>query len=336
MIQRSSRPARVIVLENLNRHFGGIHAVKNLSFEVPQGIVFGFLGPNGSGKTTTIRLLLGLLEPDSGHAQVLGLDCERDAAAIRARTGALLEHPGLYERLSAEENLDFHARVWRLPRCERRTRVHEVLERMGLWDRRGEQVGTWSRGMKQKLGVARALLHRPELVFLDEPTSGLDPVAASSLRSDLARLVREMGLTVFLTTHNLSEVESFCERIALIRRGELIAVGHPDEIRSRASEHKAVVIGRAFHAELLDRLRESPAIHEVSLCNGRLNLRLRDNVRLAPIVRLLVDHGVEIEEIRRVKVSLEEVFLSMMQATPSVNETIPWDFHGYAREPSPC
>jgi ABC-2 type transport system ATP-binding protein len=173
--------------DDLTRDFKTVRAVDALSLDVPPGILFGFLGPNGSGKTTTIRLLLGLLEPTAGKAEVLGFDTRTRADDIRARVGALLEHPGLYERLSAEDNLEFYGRAWRLPASERGARIKELLSNVGLWERRKEPVGTWSRGMKQKLAVARALLHRPPLIFLDEPTAGLDPVAAAELRQDLAQ-----------------------------------------------------------------------------------------------------------------------------------------------------
>ncbi|MEW6243762.1 MAG: ABC transporter ATP-binding protein [Bacillota bacterium] len=157
-------------------------------------------GPNGSGKTTTIRLLLGLLEPTSGGASVLGFDVCKKADEVRKRCGALLEHSGLYERLSALDNLEFYGRVWQIPAPERRARIKELLQHLDLWDRRKEVVATWSRGMKQKLAIARALLHRPSLLFLDEPSAGLDPVAASALREDIGKLVKSEGVTVFLTT----------------------------------------------------------------------------------------------------------------------------------------
>ena len=192
---------------------------------MPRGIVFGFLGPNGSGKTTTIRLLLGLLEPTAGQARVLGFDLRTQADEIRARTGALLEHSGLYERLSAEDNLEFYGRVCRLPANVRRKRCEELLGNLGLWDRRKEPVGTWSRGMKQKLAIARTLLHRPTLIFLDEPTAGLDPVAAAALHDDLTALVAQEGVTVFLTTHNLAEAEKLCQQVGVINQGRLIASG---------------------------------------------------------------------------------------------------------------
>ncbi|HUF09107.1 MAG TPA: ABC transporter ATP-binding protein, partial [Rhodothermales bacterium] len=158
--------------EALTRDFGAIRAIDSLSLEVPQGTLFGLLGPNGAGKTTTIRLLLGLLQPTSGRAEVLGLDTQKEGQQIRTRVGALLEHTGLYEQLTAEENLDFVGRVWKLPHPTRRTRIEELLREIGLWDRRTEPVGKWSKGMRQRLALARALLHHPTLLLLDEPTAG--------------------------------------------------------------------------------------------------------------------------------------------------------------------
>ena len=195
----------------LTRDFRTVRAIDRLDLEVPVGSLFGFLGPNGSGKTTTIRLLLGLLEPSEGRAEVLGFDTQRDAHAIRERCGALLEHHGLYERLTAADNLEFAGRALRLPRAERRRRSEELLRTVGLWDRRHQAVEGWSRGMKQKLAIARALLSKPSLIFLDEPTAGLDPIAAVSLRDELRSLTSEADVTVFLTTHNLAEVQTVCD-----------------------------------------------------------------------------------------------------------------------------
>jgi ABC-2 type transport system ATP-binding protein len=175
-----------------------------------------------------------LIEPSAGGAEVLGCDIRNQAAQIRARSGALLEHSGVYERLSAEDNLDFYGKVWRMPLAERQARIKELLQHMSLWERRKELAGTWSRGMKQKLAVARALLHRPDLIFLDEPTSGLDPVAAVALRKDLAALARVEGVTVFLTTHTLAEAEKLCQQVAVIRDGKLMAVGSLDQLRAQA------------------------------------------------------------------------------------------------------
>src|SRR5579864_5533650 len=217
----------------LTRSFAAVRALDDLTLDVPAGSVFGFLGPNGAGKTTTIRLLLGLIEPTSGKAEVLWFDTRTQGAEIRARTGALLEHSGLYERLSAEDNFLFYGRVSHMPKSELDQRIQELLTHLGLWDRRDEAVVKWSRGMKQKLAIARTLLHRPALVFLDEPTAGLDPVAAAGFRDDLARLASQQGATIFLTTHNMAEAEKLCNLVAVVRQGKLLAVGSPTELRSR-------------------------------------------------------------------------------------------------------
>ena len=308
----SSRNGYAIRTDHLTRDFGTLRAVDGLSIDVPSGIVFGFLGPNGSGKTTTIRLLLGLLEATSGRAEVLGRDVARDAAFVRERAGALLEHPGLYERLSAEDNLDFYGRVWQMPGAARRARIKELLSHLGLWDRRTEQIGKWSRGMKQKLAVARTLLHRPSLVFLDEPTAGLDPVAAAALRDDLARLAAREGATVFLTTHNLGEAEKLCAQVAVIRQGRLLAVGHPDQLRARSSA-RAEIAGRNLGDAVVTALRARPEVKAVEMVNGRLQLELDDNADMAALVSLIVSTGGLVEEARRDKASLEDVFLTLME-----------------------
>lgn len=302
-----------ISTENLSRSFGRVQAVENLCLQVPRGIVFGFLGANGSGKTTTIRLLLGLLEPTGGRAEVLGYDTRSQANSIRRRTGALLEHPGLYERLSAADNLEFYGRAWRMPTQQRRSRIKELLNNLGLWERRHESVGTWSRGMKQRLAVARAMLHHPPLIFLDEPTAGLDPVAAAALRERLQEMVEREGVTVFLTTHNLSEAEKLCQLLGVIRQGKLIAVGHPNELRDKASIPRIEVVGSGFTPKLQNYLKTQPGVTEVQIAGEVLTISLHQPTSAAPLVNLLVREGVQIEEVRKGSASLEEVFLNLME-----------------------
>ena len=302
----------IIRTEGLTRTFGSVRAVDGLDLEIPSGTVFGFLGPNGAGKTTTIRLLLGLLEPSEGRATVLGFDTRARGGAIREQSGALLEHHGLYERLSAEDNLAFYARVWRLGRAARADRIRSLLEPLDLWERRGEPVSRWSRGMKQKLAVARALLHRPSLLFLDEPTAGLDPVAAATLRDELGTLVQREGVTVFLTTHNLAEAERLCGRVAVIKQGRLRAVGHPDELKARSST-RAEISGRGFGDATLALLRGRPGVVRADLQNGRIVLQLAESAETAPLVALVVQSGGLVEEVRKDKGSLEDVFLTLME-----------------------
>lgn len=302
-----------IRVEGLARHFGGHRAVDDLSFEVEAGTIFGFLGPNGAGKTTTIRLLLGLLEPSAGRAEVLGYDTRTKAAEIRALAGALLEHTGLYELHTAVENLDLYGRIARLPGPERRARIEEMLRRFGLWERRHDRIWRWSRGMKQRLAIARALLHRPPLVFLDEPTAGLDPAAAAALRTQIAELAAVDGTTIFLTTHNLAEAEQLCARIAIIDRGRLLAAGAPATLRARSSGPLLEISGSNFSAGLLSLLRARAEVISAEATDTTLRLELRTGARIPPLVALLVAEGAEIEEVRRGAATLEEVYLSMME-----------------------
>jgi ABC-2 type transport system ATP-binding protein len=302
-----------IRLENLTRDFGQARALNDLSLEVPSGIVYGFLGPNGAGKTTTLRLMLGLLEPTAGQAEVLGFDARTQADEIRTHTGALLEHTGVYEQLSAEDNLEFFARIYRIPAAERKSRIKELLTHINLWDRRKEPAGKWSRGMKQKLALARTLLPRPSLIFLDEPTAGLDVMSASAVRDDLAFLVGQEGVTVFLTTHNMTEAEKLCSQVAVIRHGNLVATGHPDELRARTDSPRVEIAGRGFNNEALALMRAHPQVDTVVANNGRLTIELREEIDAAPLVSLLVGAGAQVEEVRQGKANLEDAFMSLME-----------------------
>jgi ABC-2 type transport system ATP-binding protein len=306
-------PESVIHTEHLGRSFGIIAAVDDLSMDVPAGIVFGFLGPNGAGKTTTIHLLLGILEPSQGQARVMGFDTRSQGAEIRTKSGALLEFSGLYERLSAEDNLDLYGRIYHMPAPERKTRAKELLTHLDLWDRRKENVSKWSRGMKQKLAVARALFHHPPLVFLDEPTAGLDPVAAATLHADLTSLVSREGVTVFLNTHNLAEAEKLCTQVGVIRNGKLITMGSPDALRLRKGGNRVEIIGDGFNERTLTLLGARPEVGKAEIQNQRLLIELRGESKIGPLVTLIVQSGGEVEEIRRTGAGLEDLFLTLMK-----------------------
>jgi ABC-2 type transport system ATP-binding protein len=200
-----------------------------------------------------------------------------------------------------------------MPAPARRARIKELLTHLELWERRQDKVSTWSRGMKQKLAVARALLHHPPLVFLDEPTAGFDPVAAAALRDDLASLVAREGVTVFLNTHNLTEAEKLCAQVGVIRQGKLVTVGTPDELRARTGGPQAEIVGRGFTEQMLATLRERPEVAHADLHNSHLLLELRGESEMGPLVRVLVQAGAEVEEVRRGKASLEDVFLTLME-----------------------
>ena len=302
-----------IQTNQLTRSFGTLKAVDRLTLQIPRSTVFGFLGPNGSGKTTTIRLLLGLLDADQGSAQVLGFDTKKQPDEVRVRCGALLEHHGLYERLSAAENLDYYGRIWHMSKTDREKRIRELLEPLDLYERRGEAIGRWSRGMKQKLAVARTLMHRPELIFLDEPTAGLDPVASSALREDLSTLVAQEGVTIFLTTHNLAEAEKLCDQVGVITHGQLLAVGSPSELRSKTSAPRLYVTGQGITPQIMDELKSNTLVKHVQQQNGRLTLDLNEMTRSHEIVKQLVMAGVQIDEVKKEQADLEDVFLKLVE-----------------------
>lgn len=304
--------APAIRVSGLVRDFPKVRALDRLTFEVPRGIVFGFLGPNGAGKTTVIRVLLGLLDPTEGTTEVFGLDPRTHGGEVRAQAGALLEHNGVYERLSAMQNLDFYARAWRLPASERVSRIRALLSQFGLWDRRDEPVGGWSRGMKQKLAIARAVLHRPPLVFLDEPTAGLDPVASASLRDDLTKLAQQEGVTIFLTTHNLAEAERLCALVGVIRKGQLLDFGAPQALRAARGAPVVHVAGTGLDDALLDALAASAAVAGVERRGDGIAVRIAPDGDVPSIVAWLVAHGVGIEEVRRDRASFEDVFLELV------------------------
>jgi ABC-2 type transport system ATP-binding protein len=304
---------KAIEVQNLTRDYNGLRAVDHINFSVEAGEIFGFLGPNGAGKTTTIHLLLGLLEPTEGRADVLGFDTMTGGDEVRARTGALLEHNGVYEQLSAQDNLEYYGRIYRMAPAERQERIKELLTQMDLWERRKDRAGNWSKGMKQKLALARAVLHGPQLVFLDEPTAGLDVVSANAVREGLAAMAEREGMTVFLTTHNMTEAERLCSQVAVIREGKLMAIGHPDELRARAGGPRLEIVGRGFSAKMLEMLRARPEVAAVDAHNSHLVVDLREDVDSSPLVSLAVAEGVQVQEVRRGKASLEEVFLTLME-----------------------
>jgi len=302
-----------IQTKNLSKFFGQLKAVDQINIEVQPGTIFGFLGPNGSGKTTTIRLLLGLLEPTEGSSMVMGFDSLKDGQKVRENCGALLEHTGLYERLTAVENLDFYGRVWHLSSIERKNRIKELLEKVDLYNRRDEIVKGWSRGMKQKLAVSRVMLHRPKVIFLDEPTAGLDPVASSAFREDLLNLVQHTGVTVFLTTHNLTEAEKLCQQVGVIKNGKLLMVGSPDELKLQKGSAVTEIVGSGFSDGLISSINQLRGVESVALQDHHLRITFTEGTDSSFLIPFLVQQGVVIDEVRKGKASLEDVFLTMME-----------------------
>jgi ABC-2 type transport system ATP-binding protein len=300
-------------LEQVCRDFDRRRAVDRLTLRIPRGSIFGLLGSNGAGKTTTIRLLLGLLAPTSGTLRVLGADPRNDGRTVRARTGVLFERSGLYERLSAQDNLEFYGRAWHLTPAQRCTRIEHLLRHLSLWERRAETVATWSRGMQRKLSIARALLHSPELLLLDEPSAGLDPLAASALHDDLQELVARARVTVLLTTHDLAEAERLCGRVGVLREGELLAEGTPTELRAIGGRSRVEIAGHGFAGEVIARVRALAAVRCAAAAPGdHLSLELEDGADVARVVATIVAAGGQVEEVRRDSASLADAFRALM------------------------
>ncbi len=207
----------MITVENLTKEFKTVTAVKNISFDIDESEIFGFLGPNGAGKTTTIRMLSTLISPTSGSIVIDGEDPETNGEYIRSITGLLTETPGLYEKISAYDNLDYFSSFYDIPDKKRKSNIEKYLKMFGLWERKNDLAGTYSKGMKQKLALSRALIHEPRILFLDEPTAGLDPESAHMVRNFIKSL-KKKKITVFLCTHNLTEASSLSDRICFIKK----------------------------------------------------------------------------------------------------------------------
>jgi ABC-2 type transport system ATP-binding protein len=304
----------ILRADGLTKRFDRIVAVDGLDLEVREGEVFGFLGPNGAGKTTTLRLLCTLIAPTAGTAEIAGYRLRRDDARIRAVVGILTEQPGHYERLSAQANLDYYGRLYGLDPATRQQKIERLLRLMGLWDRRSDPIATFSRGMKQKVAIARAALHEPRILFLDEPTTGLDPDAAKTVR-DLIVALREEGRTVFLCTHNLDEADRLCDRIALFRH-RLLRVDTPGNLRREVYGAWTEVRLRQALPEHLARVRAVPGVRDASLNDSTLRVDLDDPLLTNPaIVRTLVDAGAEVAFVTEGRPSLEDVYLKIMESS---------------------
>jgi ABC-2 type transport system ATP-binding protein len=284
-------------------------AVEGLTLEVKQGEVFGFLGPNGAGKTTTVRMLCTLIAPSAGQAWVAGHPVGQEDEAIRASVGILTETPGLYARLDAATNLSFFARLYGVRDVE--GQVARYLKMLDLWERRHEPVAGFSKGMRQKLAIARALLHEPPLLFLDEPTSGLDPEAARMVRDFIADL-RGQGRTIFLCTHNLDEADRLCDRIGVIQQ-QLIAVDTPARLRQNLYGSSVCIRLRAVAPAYIAALQALPFVQHVHQADNSLSVKLDDPEGNNPqLVRALVAAGADIQFVEPVAHSLEAVYFDLM------------------------
>lgn len=300
----------MIKTEKLSKKFGEITAVDSLDLEVHEGEVFGFLGPNGAGKTTTVRMLTSLIAPSSGKAIVNGFDVGKDDQNIRRTVGILTETPGMYDNLSAQRNLEIYAHLYEVKDIP--GTIDHYLRLFGLWDRRMDEAGTFSKGMRQKLAIARALLHEPRIVFLDEPTAGLDPEASRLVRESILEL-KKQGRTIFLCTHNLDEADRLCDRIGVFKT-RLVVMDTPERLRSQLFGRKVVFHLVKADEPLARTVAGLPYVREARSVDNRLLVTLDNPEEHNPeIVRLLVGAGAEIQFVGELRHSLEEVYLQLVR-----------------------
>jgi ABC-2 type transport system ATP-binding protein len=300
-----------ITLQNLTKSFKTVLAVDRLSLAVEKGEIFGLLGPNGAGKTTTIRMLSALIGPTSGTAWVAGYQVGVQDDDIRRNVGILTEAPGLYDQLSAERNLSFYGEMYEVEDIP--GQVERYLRMLGLWERRHEPVATFSKGMRQKLAIARALLHEPEILFLDEPTSGLDPQAARLVRQFIADL-REEGRTIVMCTHNLDEADRLCDRIAVFR-SQLLALDTPTALRQKLFGRSVVFHLRDASPVYVSALEDFDFVQSAEIVDNKIIVRLDDPEAHNPeLIQALVKAGAGIQFVGELRRRLEDVYLQLVNA----------------------
>jgi ABC-2 type transport system ATP-binding protein len=305
-----------IETEDLTRVFGMRTAVDHLSLAIPTGSVFGFLGPNGAGKTTTVRMLSALIAPTSGFAMVAGYKIGADNQAIRRSVGILTETPGLYDRLSALENLVFFGRLYDLDAHRANMQAERYLTDLGLWERRHEKVGGFSKGMRQKLAIARALLHEPPVVFLDEPTSGLDPEAARTVLN-FVKTLRAEGRTIVLTTHILPEADELCDLIGIFQT-RMVRIDTPENLRAGLFGRGVEVRLTSEAAGFIVAAKALPFVKNVIARNGSLSVQLDDPDGQSPaLVQALIAAGAQIRSVEPINHSLEDVYMQLIGANTS-------------------
>ncbi len=303
----------MIEMQGLSRSFGNNRVVNNLNLKIDEGEVFGFLGPNGAGKTTTVRMLSCLIRPTEGTAILDGMDIrnENDAMKIRSEIGLLTESPGLYDTLSAQRNLEFYAKLYDVPEAKRKERIEHYLKMMGLWEKRNEPVGGFSKGMKQKMAIARCLLHEPKVLFLDEPTSGLDPEASKVVRDFILELKGE-GRTIFLCTHNLDEADRICDRIGLFN-GSLLGVDTPSRLKNDLYGRSITVQLKDTPAAIVEGVRALPFVKNLQVQGNLLTMNVSAPEQDNPaMMRSLVSLGADVQFVYENRHTLEEVYFKVL------------------------
>ncbi len=304
----------MIEVKNLTKKFGDITAVDNLSFQVDKGEIFGLLGPNGAGKTTTIRILCCLISQTSGEAKIDGYKIGDNANSLKVRKiiGLVPDNVGLYEELSAHENLDYYGRLYECTEKQRKEGIEYFLKMLGLWDKRNFAVGDFSKGMKQKVAIARALIHNPKLLFLDEPTVNLDPEYSKVVRDIILGLKKE-GKTIFLNTHNLDEAQRICDRIGILKT-KLLAVNTPEQLEKSFSGNKIVIQLKEVNESIIDAVKSLKPKNLIA--EGNKIIIEADPLKENPdFVKAIVSAGGRVQFVTEPNPDLEETYLEIVEET---------------------
>lgn len=308
----------VVEVKGLTKTFGSHTAVDHLTFKVEEGEVFGLLGPNGAGKTTTIRILACLISPSEGSAKIVGHTINENPLTVRQTVGILTENPSLYERLTAQENMDFFAEAYNLTNPqEKSSRIRELLAFFDLWERRNDKVATFSKGMKQKLAIARALVHNPPVLFLDEPTTGLDPESAKEVRDLMEKLSRREKHTILLCTHHLEDAERLCSRVMIINKGKSVVMGTPDELRNQITGKPTVQVNlRKLDLRIIEATKRVSHVEQVDVDESAscLTIVLDDlNAGTPKVVKSIVEAGGLVLGVYVLRPSLEDAYLKLIK-----------------------
>ncbi len=301
-----------ISIENVKKTLGNREVLKGISFTVEMGDIFGYLGPNGAGKTTTIRILLGLFQANSGKLEILGQNI--NLSETRKKIGFVLDYDGLYDNMTAEENLEYYSQIYGLFKV--RGRINELMEMVDLGDRAKDRVGTYSKGMRQRLALARAMVHDPEVLILDEPTTGVDPSGQIEMRKIMLDVAHKKNKTIFLSSHNLDEVQRICNRIALIDRGEIKLYGELESLRQGMSKRTVIIeTAQNIPESLLTELKGLSYLGLQEMKENTLIFSPQEGTEVSDIISILTNRGVKIEEASRKEASLEEMYSTILRET---------------------
>jgi ABC-2 type transport system ATP-binding protein len=308
----------IVKAKGLTKQYGHILAVDHVDLEVFEGEIFGLLGPNGAGKTTTIRMLTGQTKPTSGEALIAGHDIIYEPINAKESVGVVPEVSNVYDEMSAWDNLVFAAELYGVPRSERGKRAAELLKLFGLYERREDKVGNFSKGMKRRLTIAAALIHKPRIVFLDEPTTGLDVQSSRAIRALLKQL-NESGVTIFLTTHYIEEADQLCQRIAIINQGKIVALDSPEKLKAKAEEQHVVEVSFSPSKDMEHQLKDLKYVSGVSRVGDKFRLYVED---ASEAILMLIDfcrrNNLKIVSINTLKPSLEDAFVKITGLSPEV------------------